>query len=332
MLNEVLNSEKAPLFLGGTGRSGTTVLKKVLLGSQSIIGCKNEIRFVVDPHGVIDLFNNLSCQWDPYRADSAIKEFDQLVRKSLNGGIVSAASRHFLSKAKIAPPSYRHIRLNEKQRSMMLEKHDQFINKLYSATSDTIWLGSAGFSCNPQLYETKHHDGELLSDLFSSHFSSFFSKLEEPKIASAKYWLDDTPYSILNAGSLKNIFHDAKFIHIYRDPREVVASYLHQRWGGNKKSLKNIVNRVKFVYEKINFEKSKLASDCFIELSFEAMLEAPRATLNSVTDKIGISIDDECLEIISEKKTSSYSTYFTVDELSMIDEVLKDEITKYGKC
>ena len=49
-----------PIFIGGTGRSGTTILKKVLQQHSNIVTIPNELRIIIDPDGILDLFNALT--------------------------------------------------------------------------------------------------------------------------------------------------------------------------------------------------------------------------------------------------------------------------------
>ena len=44
----------SPIFIGGTGRSGTTILKRVLLQHSAIVGFSGELRLLIDPGGALD--------------------------------------------------------------------------------------------------------------------------------------------------------------------------------------------------------------------------------------------------------------------------------------
>ena len=44
-----------PIFVGGTGRSGTTILSKLLNQVDSVYTIPQEIRFITDPDGILSL-------------------------------------------------------------------------------------------------------------------------------------------------------------------------------------------------------------------------------------------------------------------------------------
>ena len=52
-------------FIGGTGRSGTTILKRILNNHSSCIGIP-EYRFSIDPDGLIPFLNTIKTSWSPY--------------------------------------------------------------------------------------------------------------------------------------------------------------------------------------------------------------------------------------------------------------------------
>lgn len=324
----MINKQITPIFLGGTGRSGTTILRDILLQSPSIVGCSNEIRFTVDPQGIIDLYDVLTNSWDPYRASTSLINFDNFVRKSISGNLFYALLRYALGKIKISPIPYRHIRLNISI-ALMLKEHEVFINSLHHSKSETIWYGSKPFTFNPKLYETHIWNESDLSRIFTEHFSKFFSAMQPNKINN-KYWLDDTPYCVLHAKSLKKVFPKAKFIHIYRDPRNVLASYLHKVWGGNKKDVANIAHRIKTVYKKINLEKNSISKDDYINIRFEELVENPKIILHSISEKLNIPPEEIPTKGIRKSNVSNYSTFFTNKQLQTINTILSDEIKLYG--
>ncbi|MEP5072315.1 MAG: sulfotransferase, partial [Crocinitomicaceae bacterium] len=63
------------VFIGGTGRSGTTVLAKILSSHPNMMAFDFETRFLVDPDGLLSLFHTWNNNWSPYTASKALVRF-----------------------------------------------------------------------------------------------------------------------------------------------------------------------------------------------------------------------------------------------------------------
>ena len=70
-----------PIFIGGAGRSGTTILFNMLRHHPQVAALSKELRILVDPGGALYLVSALSDEWSPYRADEAIGRFERLLRE-----------------------------------------------------------------------------------------------------------------------------------------------------------------------------------------------------------------------------------------------------------
>ena len=46
------------IFIGGSGRSGTNILRKLLSKHSQVASLPFEHRFIIDPDGIIDFFYN----------------------------------------------------------------------------------------------------------------------------------------------------------------------------------------------------------------------------------------------------------------------------------
>ena len=68
-----------PIFIGGTGRSGTTILKRILGQHPAVFAVPPEARFIVDPDGLITLVDALSTKWSVSMSDKALRRFEDLM-------------------------------------------------------------------------------------------------------------------------------------------------------------------------------------------------------------------------------------------------------------
>ena len=71
------------VFIGGTGRSGTTHLSKWLGSHRSLVRIPCETRFIVDSGGLIDLHDSLTKSYSHDRARTATRRFFDLMENDM---------------------------------------------------------------------------------------------------------------------------------------------------------------------------------------------------------------------------------------------------------
>src|SRR5437762_2352789 len=95
-----------PVFIGGTGRSGTTILFRLLESHPLVVKGPTELRIHVDPGGAIDLVRALTDNWSPYQGDIAIQRFIRLMNDTASAPYVIQIFAVALQKINMAPPRY----------------------------------------------------------------------------------------------------------------------------------------------------------------------------------------------------------------------------------
>ncbi len=192
-----------PIFSGGTGRSGTTVVGKLLAKHPDIRGGKPyEIRFVNDRFGLLDLcfgVEEFESSWkrlastlyleriSPRKRTLFVKNFDRKMR-----------NRWWERKNRIENSSGLFRGLSVKDREELLDNfHRSFPDNHITASRDFLY---------DYLERQVHNRGESL-------------------------WIDTTPLNISVADRIHKLFPEAQFIHMKRDGRDTVASVLKENWG-----------------------------------------------------------------------------------------------------
>jgi Sulfotransferase family len=197
-----------PVFVGGTGRSGTTVMGD-LLGNHPDVRTSTpiEIKFLANRSGLLDVVFG--------RDGSAEKK-------------ESVSILHFRTYRK------RRQREKEKLAAILAEFEDFVWNKWWDI--DAPPPHGRGLKSGI----SKSHLEKLMSSLrrdlkinriwAARRFMKRFIARQDDAGAE-RYWVETTPMNIPTADKLLKLFPNALFITMVRDPRDVIASLLTKNWG-----------------------------------------------------------------------------------------------------
>jgi hypothetical protein len=254
-----------PIFIGGTGRSGTTGLGD-LLNEHSLVRTSNptEIKFLANRGGFLDVvFGSLNSQLEKREKISIFhyRTFRQRAQKDL---------------------------LQKSQR------FDEFSNKIWER-----WWEIDG----PAPHGPGLHVGiekEDLQNILSrySHsikkkplkharkfMDSFISLQKNHK--GEKYWAETTPMNISYSHRLTKLFPEAKFIVIRRDPRDVIASLLTKDWGPNTP-----LEGIEWIEARLRADNDALRSvdpDQVLVIHLEDLVtNSPEQTYSKLLDFLGL--------------------------------------------
>lgn len=198
-----------PVFVGGTGRSGTTVMGD-LLGKHPNVRTSTpiEIKFLSNRSGLLDV---------------VFGREDAIIRSS---GKISVI--HFRT--------YRKRKKREKERlhTIWTEFEDQVWNKWWDIDAPPPHgRGLISGISRPNLEQLMldlRRDLKINRIWAARRFMKRFIALQD-EAGSEKYWVETTPMNIPTADKLLKLFPNALFITMVRDPRDVIASLLTKNWG-----------------------------------------------------------------------------------------------------
>ena len=195
----------SPVFIGGSGRSGTTVTLNMLQRHpQFHASLPREIKFLTSRHGLLNLI---------YQRPLSLEEDLHGLRNNLVTRVMPLLGRNQLH---------------------------YFNQKL-----DGPWWSEDGKSGNPRgLIQSLSKDiVEQAHQRFKQSFKSdpasasreFFYTLAQAQIKKpeTKYFGDSTPVNMMHAYHIKELLPDARFINVIRDGRDVALSISKERWGPN---------------------------------------------------------------------------------------------------
>ena len=109
----------------------------------------------------------------------------------------------------------------------------------------------------------------------------------------ARLWVDHTPGNLRTAALLRELFPEARFVHIVRDGRAVVASVRALDWGTHsaRALTRDWVLRVGYGLA----AESYLTPGRCLRVRYEDLLTAPEATLRRVCDFAGLTFEPAML-------------------------------------
>ena len=237
-----------PLFTGGSGRSGTTIIVNLLKSHPEIhSSLPREIKYLTSRYGLVDLnFGR------PIRLEEDFKGVRNNLAASINNRIGKSKEELFLTFLK------------------------------------SKWWSETGKKGNPRGLVQGVTEEQLteISSRFSSSYKKdllvasrqFFYDLSscQFKKDTVRYFADSTPVNTMQAHFIYQLFPDALFINMIRDGRDVAYSVLKESWGPSDpfKGLKWWGNRVLVSHQSL----SQLPNKQHLEIRLEELIISDRET------------------------------------------------------
>jgi hypothetical protein len=198
-----------PVFVGGTGRSGTTVMGD-LLGKHPDVRTSTpiEIKFLSNRSGLLDVV--FGRDESPNKKKETVSIF------------------HYRTYRK------RKLREKEKLADILAEFEDQVWNKWWDIDAPPPHgrglISGISRSNLEKLMSSLRRDLKINRIWAARRFMKRFIALQDAA-GKEKYWVETTPMNIPTADKLLKLFPNALFITMVRDPRDVIASLLTKNWG-----------------------------------------------------------------------------------------------------
>jgi hypothetical protein len=270
------------IYIGGTGRSGTNLLKDLLSGDASVYALPFEHRILIDPEGLVNFYHSFSSAWSPYMADLKIRRLkDFLFRlgnetqiRSLLGNMID----FFSAGKQMAGPRYHGWNLAKTFPDYFVEVEklvDEFVEFDYAGK----WPGSSSYSVRPKIL----HHSPMSKDEIASKIGTFINQLVSKCLQDQgkSVFVEDNTWNILFAEELLSFTNQSKLIHIYRQPRDVIASLIQQRWA--PQDVVDAANWYKDVMLQWIHVRNQVPNERMFELRFEDLIHEPLSALEDLS-------------------------------------------------
>gem|GEM_PF-1216965 len=244
-----------PIFIGGTGRSGTTILSKFIGSHDKVVKIPMESRFIIDKGGLIDLFTSLTTNYSFDQGRIALRDFNVKMTRDMynpyrapylgwNRG--QQLSKYILKKsteellAELSLGSFEGFDYQTSDKieyfhylRRLLVLANRVIRRMTTNKTQPLFETSIG-GLRPKeniyipRYFTRNDEKEILDHLRNFVLNVLSEILSDKESVLA--WCEDTPANILNIQFLQQLFPTAKYIHVMRNPIGVAYSMQRKIW------------------------------------------------------------------------------------------------------
>jgi hypothetical protein len=285
MRNSLRSHKVVPLFVGGTGRSGTTVIGD-LLGNHSKIRTSTpiEIKFLTNRSGLVDVVFGYNQEIDKKSGKVSILNFR----------------------------TYRKRKRKEKVRYA----------KIFAEFNKFIWEKWWDIDAPPphgrglvsgiskidleNLLSRLERELRINRKWAARRFMRAFIR-KQFGAGDEIYWVETTPMNIPEANKLQELFPTALFINMVRDPRDVIASLLTKKWGPTSplEGLDWIENRLAAGHEALAVIKPSKKITIALE---DLAINAREKTYSGLLDFLKISDEPAMQKFFVESMTPDAAT------------------------
>lgn len=273
------------VYIGGTGRCGTNVLKDLMATAENSAALPFESRFTIDPDGLVGLFEVL-CRDDFYGVNVALKRFSNFMERVSKRSVVDIFSvwleRH-LKRVGYSGTirSYAGWELEKYFPNLNTEK-DRLVESIVECCFEGYWPGRSVFNSG-QLAIPVSEEGKI-KEAFSIFLERIYSEFLLDR--GAEIYIDDNTFNLLHADLISQFSPDSIFIHSVRDPRNVVLSMMKQRWCPS--DLDKAVRFYKYVMDKVLKNERILDDGRLFRLRIEDVSEDFEGMALPLFSKIGL--------------------------------------------
>ena len=219
-------------LIGGTGRSGTTALRDALALHPDALAFP-ELRFAVDPDGLVDFYRQSLAGWSPFHADVRLRRLEALLHRVARDSPAALpgrlARRLGLDETlgRVAVPAYHGHRALDVCPTFP-DRTAELLAALTDTTYAGAWTGSPG-GARAQVRVGGPYDPGALADVLGG----FWRAVAADSLAHAgkRFFLDKQTWAILWFDTILELLPSARLVHVVRDPRDVAASTASMRWG-----------------------------------------------------------------------------------------------------
>lgn len=123
---------------------------------------------------------------------------------------------------------------------------------------------------------------------------AFIERLFGAMMITRRYWIEKTPHTVRRVDLLYKMFGEGlRYVHLIREPKDIAASLLHQKWGPKKPET--FVHWYKEILRDAQRSMLQVPAECYLVVGMETLVQHPHATLERVLRFFEIEYDVDWL-------------------------------------
>ncbi|GAA2360491.1 hypothetical protein Cme02nite_37680 [Catellatospora methionotrophica] len=213
----------SPVFVAGTGRSGTSRIADIIGEHPQIHRIPMETRFIIDPGGLRDVADALSSRYDPTGGEDALHRLSDFLTVRVPG--------RRDDRGKTVPE----LVGAQRYRDAVQRLWPRLVAYSFDEPAPATGFGDGDRPAGPfpppsrsrvvpRYFDDRRELIGILRDLVDTTFGGAAADAGKPT------WCEKTPFNLLCMDFLWELVPEAAIVHIKRHPVSVLASHLAQPW------------------------------------------------------------------------------------------------------
>ncbi|WP_111181998.1 sulfotransferase family protein [Nonomuraea aridisoli] len=313
----------SPIFVAGTGRSGTSQLANILGEHPQIHRIPIETRFIVDPGGFRDLADALTIRYDPYVGDDALRRLSDILTVRLVG-------RRDVDRGHTVPEAIgeRHYwdAVGRLWSELVAGTFDEFVPAAGAGHAD--WAAGPFEQQRyrraiPRYFSDRRELLHILRRAVDTMFGGAAADAGKP------IWCEKTPFNVLCMDFLWELVPEATIVHIKRHPVAVVASHVDQPWA--PPTVDGALAWLKPVYDRWLAWKATADLDTkrYVEIRAEDLAADWPGQRKALFERVGVD-DFATRSTFRARSLDHRNDQFDSDTRALIERALADAIPAMG--
>jgi len=286
---------------------------------------------MVDPDGVLAFCEASAGAWTPYGYDVRLKRLAATLSAISRGGHLDWLLARFRPRG-MERMLGRRLRRRyggidaEGSCPGFSDYASELLGKLSEFEFPGTWVGAHAFSRTSMAYMRPQHQ-EAVAAVCGEFYRNVMSAMT--RTAGCSHCIDKNTWNILWFDRFRRLVPGIKLIHVYRDPCDVVASFLTQEWMPDDPAQAATIYRD--IIERWWAIRDGLPSDSFYETSLEELTKDPAEISRQMCAFIGVEFDSTLLDIdLSRGNVGRWRERIPEDSHERVNEILRPVRTRLG--